>query len=347
MPVLATERWNERFLRPGKAARRTFDVTGVLPTDPFCLVAAIDACIPLGVQPLVFHPQDPLLIIPLGGLNARNEQGTAMYRVEANYEPVGPFGPDPLTLPADITPRFTDSTELIDRDIYGNPITNSARAAFQNVYNRATGLEIIIERWESVFDAALILQYTYPFPTLNSDTVHIARFNGDFLPGQLMIRSICCGKPLKSDAALDPYVRMVYTLEARGFYNIVGTLVNDDPNQSQGISGFCNRILDQGKQGYWKDSSGTERIGKMVMRRVLGDGSGTAATIVEEVSQDERLDGSGLPFDKESFSIESTANTSSGKIVPAQVGYEVTPEGVWLYYMTYKFMPFAALGLPA
>lgn len=341
LPPLATERWSERTISRGHSAVRSWDVTGV--TTQMAALNTVQT--QFGVAEWMTHPEDSRLRVPAGGMDARNEQGPAFWRVTAKYDTIALTGAsNPIDEPALITPNFGCTTEAIDKDVYGNPICNSARIPFPGVYDEYTNLSITIERWESTYDLAKVLAYTFPKPKLNKDTVTIARV-GTFLPGQLKMRSIRAVNSLLSQASLDPVVRVCYEIEARAYYQTTGDIRGDLGGLS-GISGFMKRILDQGRQGRYI-VSGAGRPGKIVQYVSIDPNSPSAKTMLE-VSDEVLLDGYGEPFAKQDYFVDNASYTADPQdAVDNGAIVEKTEKAVFLYYLTNEVINFSGLGLPS
>ncbi len=301
-------------------------------TDAIATVAS-----QFGVSIYTYHPEDFRLKVKPGAITARNEGGPLVWLVTADYSTVSSAG---TNLAID-DPQWTFldygcSTEPIDQDAFGFPIANSARIVFPGVYDEVNNLTIRVQRWESLYNQTLVEAYTYPRPKLNNDTVTFDRINKTFLPGQLKIRNIRLLTPIQKGTA-DP-VHVEYEMEYRGYYATTGTLRGTfAPLATNKISGFCKRIADVGRSGY-RDDGGTRRHGKIVLVTSQGQ--------VLETSEDVPLDGKGEPFLTDSHYVDFQGFTPNpDDMVNHGAIVEAGDSGVWLYYYTNNFIPFAPLGI--
>jgi hypothetical protein len=269
--------WSERTFSPGQSAQEVYEVSGVASDN--------DAIAAVGTAAGSTHLQDARLKVPLSGGISVSNVSPIMYKVRVSYATDAvTLGNNPLDEPADILPQFSRTTEPIDREYQGNPITNSARLPFVGVTDDSTSILITIAQYESTFDAQKILAYGYPHPTLNEDVVDIPRL-GTFQPHQLKFLNAQLDVAFRPTT---PYVRMVYQLEARGYRYFAP---KSKGGASDYISGFAKRMLDQGRQGTYGDGDGNIKIGPIVFGEQDVNGNW------EAVSDDVLLDGYGGVLD--------------------------------------------------
>jgi hypothetical protein len=319
MAIEATENWNERIFVRAQTAQRGFLVTGVT-TETAALAAVASA---FGVVEGASHPQDGRLVVPIGGLLVQQRDGPLIYNVLAAYTTNGNVITGPLGQPADIYPDFQEHAEPVEQDIHGNSITNSSRVSFASpIIDAYTSLTLIISQWESTYDIGKVIAYTQPRATLNSDSIHIPGI-GILLAGQLKCRAIKLEAPFRSGRG-DP-VRMSYYVEARGYWE-----TDNGP-----VNGFAKRVMDQGRSGFYDDANSNAARAEIV------DAANRA------VSEDQRLNGKGNPFDDGTTPtnfVYSTTATLRPVDLPDTIGIETTADACWLYYTVNKPMPFSALG---
>lgn len=324
MPAFASERWSDRRFIPGASAVRSWDVVGA--TDQ------ADAINATGVGLNDTYSLDDRLKVRTGGIEVSNV-GPHMLRVTTTYTAPqgstgGTGGGNPLDEPPVVFPEIVEETDYYDIDVFGNPITNSARVPYAGGLPDSTShLRITYTRNESNFDIAQALAFQNK---LNRDTITMRGIVGDILPRQMLCKSIRvrAGYPFNA-----PYVTTEYVFEIRADFT------NPDGSplviEGQRVSGWRRRVLDRGRQGFYTEG-GSIKVGDIVN------------SADEKVPDDVPLNGSGFPVDPKLAVYQQAASGTSIPFAGAaagQVFVDVRDSGAILYYLTKRDINFLSLGL--
>lgn len=259
----ATERWSDRKLTKGAnnawTAVRSFEViTATDEDDVFgATLTSTDLPNPTGLVP-AHNEAHPLQ----SRLKVANRDvmriGFNLYRLTVNYsipadgtEHAGTE--DPLGQPPRYRWRRTTVTEEVDRDIYGNPIVNSARDPFNRPAQRDFTNRILeIRRYEPYYDLSKAELY--------ERKVNLGTFT---ITGVVSVGEGLCRcnlvSPTDEYVADAEYVEIVYELEF-------------DPE------GFRSRHLDEGSRAHIGDGTKAElydKTGARISSPVLLAGNGT------------------------------------------------------------------------
>lgn len=304
---LVTKDWSATTYQRGVAAHEEYLATG------FNDAEAARSAIP--IQPLSGFSLDNRLLA--GMPEAKNQDGPQNFRFSVDYSlhPISGDGTTSLlNTPPQYFPDVQESKEPIDRDVFGNPITNSAGdPPKENLTNDVISIFYTYERYEAFYDGAKAFAYTN---TVNSDDVILPGF-GRVLKGKAKCKSIRVAEKFNRNALA---VKIVYALELR-----------DD--------GFKIRIPDKGRRGWSATSEGA----------YIDDIYFTNGDTKKQVSEDVLLDGFGTPIDKTNYAIGESLGTPipHGIYVngQGQVEQEKTQLAVFLKYTVKKSMPFAGLNL--
>lgn len=321
--AVVSEFWSRRQWQPGRGARREF-----LVTDVSTEAEALAAC---NVAVGSTFPTDASLVVPRGGISVTTPEGPRAYHVEVDYQYQRHPGielPDPQN-DVLIEPDWATSDRPIERNIRGAPIRNSAGQPFdppvRDVHN---DLLFRITRTESAYDVAKALAYNN---TINADEVTIPLI-GRFLPGQLKLHIY---RPLEPISLRATQVRVGYFFEARPYYELSGGVR---------VSGFAIRLLDAGTMGYY-DDKGTIRSGPIIFRRdsATADPQSSETQVMSPV----RLNGRGFPLDDKFWVYRSDAKRAEIEMGASSLeAIERQIDGVWLYHIVNRSMPFSGLNLP-
>jgi hypothetical protein len=202
-----------------------------------------------------------------------------------------------------------EASETYDRDIWGNPLTNSAIQPFKTKFtDKVTTIFYVYTRWEPNYNGPQAIAYANK---INSDRVELPGF-GWIEPDQGLIAP---PEMLDEINRYDEATQVRYTIELRE-------------------DGFRARFLDQGTEG-WSTSGGTRVQGPFF---TLGG---------EQVSTDVLLDGKGKPIHPERYKIgqDALAPEASANFPPKHVTVEKTDLAYYLRYDVKKSRPFRALDL--
>jgi hypothetical protein len=309
MSIEVTEEWSPRQLVQNDKdwkATRVLMVLGV--TDEMSALAAVD---PVNAA----HPLNSLLAVKT---RTAERPGFNLFKVTLGYAipPDASKFPDKSNPLAD-PPRFMwdpgNISEPIDRDIYGNPILNSAGDAFSRDASSDFGtLFLRVTRNQPFYDVKLHLLYQN---RLNSDAFVIP-LAGTVGPGQCRCVHI---KPKGEYTLGAQYVAVETLFELRA-----GT--GQDPD---GIyDGFSIRLLDNGTRSFDVNQKKGELFDTQRTR----------------VSQPVLLDGAGKPLDASSFTVYGTDQPHANPAkLPDGVFTEKTDSAVFLKYRRFKPLPFSPL----
>ncbi len=298
--------WAGNSFQRGIGARMQFIATGF--TDAEQARCACD------IQVGVSHDLDTTLIASEPSISTPN--GPQNFVLDFDFAPSAgiTFGGDATTsllkTPPTYYPDVQQTKEPIDKDSYGNAITNSAGDPFStNAQDDFASIFYVYERYEAKYDGAKAMAYSNK---LNADVFDMPGF-GRVAKGQAMCKSIRVAEKYNRETKA---VLMVYTFEIRE-------------------DGFDLRILDKGRRAW--SSTGIDDIyvganGKQVSDDVLLNGYGIPIKS-DYVIGETRL----TPAQKFDIISEGEVKRES-RLSSAGLA-------VFLHYVIKKFLPFAGLNL--
>jgi hypothetical protein len=306
----ATQRWSDRRYVRTESASISWDVYPTL--NEADAIAAVLSEWAMGTG--AGHPIEATLV---AGQPSVERPGFNLHRVTYPFAPLrgGGNGPDKLELEMEVEWEDGWTSEPIDRDIHGNPIVNAAGDVPDTQLTEDFPSDYLtIYRWESTYD---IQKNFYYRNTLNGEQFTLG---GKYIvfPGQCRCLSIKPAGPYPISAEV---IRIAYRFEFNGGLKLDG---------GDGLwDGFKKRFLNQGRQGWWKDTSDSDKPKK---GRILTSKG-------EPVTSNERLNLYGIPYDQ-TLKVESTKGTGNTPIsvpvaLPPTVAYDEYTDGVKALYLKY------------
>lgn len=296
MAAYVTEDWSQRQYRPGESARQVFYVSDA--TDAQQAINLVGIAKGNG-----FYLDNRL---KAGSPDATSPKSPTQFYVSIDFAPL-----DDGASESDIDkpPRWRlipqKSQIPVDRDRFGNPITNSARDPFDQAPSRDyTDLIYEYRRYESSLNIAVAIAYQ---DVVNSDTVTLPGVGGSIAPGQGKLEIYAQEEDSTRDSEA---VLVLYRIAIRR-------------------DGWKTRILDQG----YKIAVNVSGITSVQAYDAKGD----------PVSSPIRLNGRGAAIDPQFVPKEGNALSYVGPPTGAEL--EETADAAFLRYELYEPLPFAALSL--
>lgn len=274
---LITEIWAAFQYKRGVSARRQFLATGFSDAESVRSASPVQKGNTLSLdgrlkadEPDISTPQGPqtyLITVDYAGASGTDNNGS-----------------DLIDTPPAYWPDFQETVEPIDRDIYGNAITNSVLDPFaQNVTRPFLDIYYNYERYESEFDGPRAIAFNY---TVNNAAMTLPGFG--IMPkgtGLLKIR-----QRDKGDAAAEA-VAVSYVWRIRR-------------------EGWKTRILDKGRQSFYSGGGKGALYSYNLTDKVIGD----------PVTDDVLLNGFGIPMTPEQYAVNKVAYAPEQKsVLPAKV----------------------------
>lgn len=307
----ATERFEDRQYVQRVSARRAWDVINCEHEEQ--VIAKVAGA--WGVAEGTSHPLDSRLIAGPPEVRPVGPYGRLwVYSLPYESTDNGAIPGNPLDLPPDILWEPGNAAEPIDRDVFNNPIINSAGDAPSTpLTEEFPTMQLSVTRWEQTYDVQKYFAYRN---RVNNDTLNI--FNKWIvLPGQCRVVGYFPAQSFPLDA---PYVQVTYRFEFQE-----GEKQDDD-----GLwDGFKRRFLDQGRMGWYGSGANAKHV-------AFWDATGQKATA--EVL----LDGYGKPLDT-SYTAAGQTATVNPYALPSQVKLDVMPKAVFLKYRTKRTTAVAAI----
>jgi hypothetical protein len=307
MPLIVTENWSKAKLVLGASAVRVFTVTGAANQTEACRANGL----PAGQIPqyLTTYPQDVALV---AGTPTADTVGFGIYEVTVNYGPAYNFqrdNSDPILQP----PRFfwqrEDILEPIDVDADGNPLLNSALAAFDPPPEIERAVRILMaKRYESNYQLNLSINFE---DHVNSDPVTLPLTGGIVVPAGYML--------CKAISPNSEYDRRTKAIEI-GYTFAVSSFP------------WRWRFLDQGFTG-WANFNGKVRAFN------LFDHKG------QQWSREVRLDGGGAPFNRDEVRISADDLPPVNIEGPKGATIEKGKNAAFMLYDKYPKIAFSGLNL--
>lgn len=240
MPETPTEQWSGEDFAPYKNSRRSFICPGYA-SGAEAIVAVYGR---FGCKPGSQHPKNPNLFATLD-VSARAEDGPTTWIVTVPYAYLTAAQAEGGELEPLLKPtRYRILPSLVqeesDVDAFGNPYTNSAGFPIDPDQRTFNALTIIATRYYPTYSIGHALKY---MNMVNANPVDVKTL-GKVERGQMK----CTFIGLTEEVTLMKPV----PLEVEHHFEIRGPLVSGvatDP-------GFRRRVLDAGRQGWYKDASG-------------------------------------------------------------------------------------------
>jgi hypothetical protein len=275
-----TEDWEQRELVRGKSARRGFVAPGYTRAQQ-----AIDAVVGnFGVRPGSSHPDDPSLLIPMGGISTHNIGGPTTWQVLINYESLtsseaaAAEGQDvePVMRKTIWTYEPGTASEVTDVDRHGQALLSSAGTPFRSGAPRTyTTLILEARRFYPAFDSAMATKY---MNALNK------------APIQMPYVGLCPARTVRV-GIIKPTIGMTIGMrqpvEVLHLFEVRGVHISKVPNDP----GFDAKFLDASPSGYY--SSNDVIDAKSPGNFTLPTPEGTYEPATDEIL----LDGDGRPLD--------------------------------------------------
>lgn len=316
MPLLITEDWSGFDFQRGVSARQVFLATGFSDAESARAASPIQQG-----DRFIF---DDTLIASMPAV--ATPKGAQNFVIAVQFSRSGGSGGgdgDPTNLLL-IPPKYKwvigQTTEPVDRDKYGNPITNSVIDPYaSNPNDTFSTYTYTYKRYERVNGSVQQGPRGVAFSdTVNEGPISLPGF-GDVLDKQAKLISI---NPETEFDRNTQAVLFTYTIEVR--------------KNLDGLAGSAwkIRLLDKGRRA----NSG-HGVDQLYVKNTDGK-------VGDPVNDDVLLDGQGIPINFNQYLIGREGDTPEGSnLLPAQVEKKRVGEAVFLYYERKETMPFNALGL--
>lgn len=302
----ARERWSDVKFTPGAngyTAERAWDVDGA--------TSAADALAASGIpdindaHPLKSDCKVKSLPVERNGFNSYLVRAIYETPADGNSHPGPGAQTDPLDMPPTIYWEIGSTSEEIDRDVNGNPLTNSAGDPYTGVTREFTTYYLILEQNEASFDVDKAGDYSN---YVNSHNFSITGV-GTFAAGNLLCKTIAPCEPYTSGAS---YVRVRYTFEAR-------------------VDGFKRRFRDEGVYAWYSNSG--DKKGQIYLKTG------------EQITAPVLLDGTGGVKNYSAYNIGDPRQTYSNANIGNPPGAEVVTEtnAIFLKYQVYPSRSFTGI----
>jgi hypothetical protein len=295
-----TENWDAFTYQKGKSARRQFLATGFADGESARSACPIQRGDELWLDGNLIA-EEPAVSTPKGPQN---------FVLDVNYSANSGETADVslLKTPPVYLPDLTLSTEPIDRDIYGNPITNSALDPFQqNVSKQFVDIHYTYKRYELKYNGPFALNF---MGKVNDDEFNMPGF-GTVSEGQALCLRIAPSAEYDRNAKA---VQIIYSFHIRE-------------------DGFKTRILDKGRRGFFQD--GTDTIYAKNSDGKAGDPVANDVLLLD-----------GVPFNQDEYVIGKDAQAPfKSNELPDKVEQTVEDGAVFLHYEIYEKVSFQSLNL--
>lgn len=238
--------------------------------------------------------------------------------------------------------EWPDGSEQIATDRAGNgaPLVNSAGDPLEGATQNVTRFFVRITKWEHQFDLS---KRGFWYNTVNGDSITICGYSME--PGQVSLKEYnTTGRvEFKPNGQQVPHaVEVYYLLELRG----PRTDSDGSPIMDGDLhTGFHHRQLDAGMNGWYAgedaDGQGTFGLGNI---QIPSSGDGVR-TVYEGVTFPVRLDGHGVPLDRDAgyrINGKEDSDWATAAITDAVID-DSNPDAVYLLYLLHDVVGYANL----
>lgn len=324
MPTV-TEMWSGQKWQRGVSASRSFQIYFTTSEEVNYSTAESALGNQFGVRHNTSHRFDARMLAQVPVIS--NDGGPYLLRADVTYaRPSG--GQQQEENPIDEAPRVNWSygveLEPSDRDIEGNPVTNSAGSIYEGLTREVVVSYLRITRNESSYDPNFALAF---MNTTNSDSFPVPGPSGRRYTVPALWAKCISILPAGDYTEDADYVPVEYTIAIK-------TPVTDF--EKSGVSLWDWRLMDKGTTGLFTDTTtGKLQIGRFFIR---GEPAGEL-----------RLDGHGKPFDVNLAVTcgEFVGATAEAALATPTGAYkeEKVKDAIFFWYKRAKRMAFSGMAL--